>query len=175
MFPSGSPASSAPVSPHSLRGPEPGAEANLKAMGFLARWMLAVKKSLDGRVTGHVGEAHDRLSNLADATDLVVRARLPGGHRGALGLHVQPPAGDDVQASGSGMLECNLGPGGPLHGAKLQVEAHVENEGQPGLAVLSVELCQPNGDQAGIMESYSVESQFDTHGQAMLKMTIDLG
>lgn len=144
-------------------------------MGLLARWMTAVKKSLDGRVTGHMGEAHDRFSNLVDAADLVVRARLPGGHSGVLGLHIHPPTGDDVRATGNSMLECNLGPGGPLHGAKLQIDAHVESQGQPGLAVLSVELCQPDGDQAGLMESYSVESRFSPQGQAALKMTIDLG
>lgn len=144
-------------------------------MGFLSRWMLAVKKSLDERVVGHVGEAHDRFASLVDKADLVVRARLPGGHRGSLDLHVHPTAGRDVQASGSGMLECNLGPGGPLHGARLQIESHVDSEGQSGLAVLSVELWQPNGDRADILESYSVESQFDPRGQAMLKMTIDLG
>ncbi len=137
--------------------------------------MLSVKKSLDGRVVGHVGEAHDRFANLVDKADLVVRARLPGGHRGSLDLHVHPAGGEEVQASGSGMLECNLGPGGPLHGARLQVESLVDNEGQSGLAVLSVELWQPNGDRAAILESYSVESQFNAQGRAMLKMTIDLG
>jgi hypothetical protein len=144
-------------------------------MGFLARWMLAVKRTLDGRVVGHEGESHVRFSKLVDTADLVVRARLPGGHQGTLGLQLHPAASDDMRASGSGMLECNLGPAGPLHGARLQVEALLAKDGQPGLAVLAIELWQPNGEQAGVLESYSVESQFDARGQATLKMTIDLG
>jgi hypothetical protein len=144
-------------------------------MGIWARWVLAMKKSLDGRVTGCQGEAHHRFASLVDAADLVVRARLPGGHKGTLGLCLHPVAGDDVRAEGSGMLECNLGPGGPLHGAHLHIEARVENEAQPGLAVLAIELWQPNGHQAGTLESYSVESQFDARGQALLRMTVELG
>ena len=144
-------------------------------MGLLARWMAAVKRSLDRRVTGHLGEAHARFEQLVDSADLVVRAQVPGGHRGALELQARPAGNEEVRASGIGQLECNLGPGGPLHGSKLKIEAHVQNGGPPGLAVLSVELWQAGGEQAGILESYSVESQFDPTNQAWLRMLIDLG
>jgi hypothetical protein len=144
-------------------------------MGLWARWIAAVKKSLDGRVTGHRGEAHNTFTGVVDTTDLVVRARLPGGHRGSLGLRIHPTRGEDVQANGSDRLECNLGLGSTLHGARVSIDTQLQADGQPGLAVLAVELCQPHGDHTDILESYSVESQFSTQGQATLSMTIDLG
>jgi hypothetical protein len=144
-------------------------------MGFWARWIAAVKKSLDERVTGHRGEAHNGFEGLVDTETLVIRARLPGGHRGSLGLQVHPAGGQVVQASGSDLLECNLGLGSTLHGARVLIDSQLQADGQPGLAVLAVELCQPRGDHTDILESYSVESQFSAQGQATLSMTIDLG
>lgn len=149
-------------------------KARLLGMGLLARWIAALKKGLDRRVTGPEGEAHVRFEGLVDRADLVLRARVTGGRSGALALQLRGAEGKEARAGGAGLLEYNLGPGKALHGCKLQLEAQAEDDGQSGLVVLSVELLEPRGEQPEILQTYSVEGRLGPMRQARLTMLIDL-
>jgi hypothetical protein len=114
---------------------------------------------------------------LADHRDLVVQARIGNQHHGTVALHAVPH-GDDAKErdiSATDVLECNLGAGAPYHGTELRIEAQVHARVASDLAVLAVELRQPDGQAEPGPESYSVEGRFDATGSAHLTLRIQLG
>jgi hypothetical protein len=137
----------------------------------------SARRSLDRRVTGSTGEAFARYEHLADDRDLVVRARIDNQHHGTLHLHAraQGNGAEARELGGADVLECNLGAGAPFHGSELRVEAEVTAATPNTLAALAVELRQPDGQAERGPETYSVESRFDSAGQAHLILRIRLG
>lgn len=148
-------------------------------MGLIERLVQSVRRSLDQRVTGSEGVAVASYPTLADRRDLLVNARIGNQHHGTLALHARPH-GDGAKerdVSAADALECNLGAGAPFHGTELRIEAQVQADVAVAsdLAVLAVELRQPDGQAEPGPESYSVEGRFDATGCARLTLRIQLG
>ncbi len=146
-------------------------------MGLIERLIQSARRNLDRRVTGSKGEAVASYPTLADHRDLVVVARIGNQHHGTLALRARPH-GDGVkerEIDAEDVLECNLGAGAPYHGTELRIEAQVHAATASDLAVLAVELRQPDGQAEPGPESYSIEGRFDAAGRAHLTLRIQLG
>lgn len=146
-------------------------------MGLIERLIQSARRNLDRRVTGSRGEAVASYPALADHRDLVVVARIGNQHHGTVALHARPH-GDGVkerEIDADDLLECNLGAGAPYHGTELRIEAQVHAAAASDLAVLAVELRQPDGQAEPGPESYSIEGRFDAAGRAHLTLRIQLG
>lgn len=148
-------------------------------MGLIERLIQSARRNLDRRVTGSEGEAVASYPTLADHRDLLVNARIGNQHHGTLALLARPhgDGAKDREVSAADILECNLGAGAPYHGSELRIEAQVQAEVAVAsdLAVLAVELRQPDGQAEPGPESYSVEGRFDATGSAHLILRIQLG
>jgi hypothetical protein len=146
-------------------------------VGLIERLIKSARRNLDRRVTGSEGVAVASYPTLADHRDLLVNARIGNQHHGTLALHARPhgDGAKDREVSADDALECNLGAGAPYHGTELCIEAQVQAVAAADLAVLAVELRQPDGQAEPGPESYSVEGRFDANGSAHLTLRIQLG
>lgn len=154
-------------------------------MGLIDWISTRIGHDLDESVHGPAGVAHGRFDGLVDEAELIVRARLAGGHGGSIWLRVHgvaPDAPSDHVEAADGSVQATLGVAKPWRGGEVTVEAQVS--GTAGatadpLAVLTVEVAQPDAQHAGgaplVFETYSVEGRLDGQDRAHLQLAVQLG
>lgn len=152
----------------------------------LLGWITSrIGQDLDEQVHGSSGVARDRFEPTLDDAELVVRARLAADPPATITVRAEarPDAGDDapmpVEQQGASAIELSLGAARPWRGGIVVVRAVANGPGAGELAVLSVELLQPNAEVVDgpplAFQTYAVEGRRDDQGRAALELHVQLG
>jgi hypothetical protein len=149
----------------------------------LVDWLnRSLGRTLDEKVHGAGGVAHQRYPRPLGERSLRVRAALAPEARGAIALRARAAEGESTlqrSTGGEGALTADLGEGKAWAGGVLTVEADARGAAEGAtLARLTVEVFQEDparpGDPSATLETYSLESRYDAEGRARLTLEVEL-